>query len=102
MFLFIKRTKFFSKLCAWAYLHTYKPSQLRYDKKLLDKEKYIGKRFEVIMKDYPFAYIISDNITQRDPIVAEVRIGQGTLVMYFIDFVCEEVKYTTDSKLYFD
>lgn len=96
----LKRTKFFSKLCAWVDMNTYKPSQLNYNKKLLDKERYMGKSFEAIMKDYPFAYVVSDSTAQRDPILAEVKIGQGTLVIYFVDFVCEKVEYFTDFQLY--
>ena len=66
-------------------------------KKAIDKEKYLGKGFEFLLKDYPNASILSASYDRRDPIQVEVKLKDGTLVMQFSDFICDLVECFEDS-----
>jgi len=64
----------------------------------IDEEKYLGKGFEMLLKDYPNANILSASYDRRDPIQVEVKLKEGTLTMQFNDFVCDLVEYFVDDQ----
>ena len=86
---------FCHKLKALKYLKADLPPRL-YDKDVLDKKDFIGKRFESLLALYPDTHVKTTFTTQPDSVYAEVRKEQGTLLLVFEHLICVQVEYFPD------